>query len=362
MKSAKIDFVYKVIALTLFCVFVLVQFARAEKWDTYTFNGVYTYAQVMGTTCEGCMFDVPSEIMDEKFIMNFSGTSAEVYKYIQTSLNGRNFKMTKSGNKVKVRPIEELQESAFIDKDGNVQIVPQKYKTLYVQADSIQRNVRDSLRTMEKQRLDSLEKEKKDSLANVTQKQIRKFELQFVQVDRNFVRNLGVNWNEILASGNLRGRLDLFDAWEILANEMNDTSFIRRKITLYVDTLAEVTWGNESNEVEKTYNDNGVITQEYKYRQYGITTKIEIKDSTYKLNYAVRNNDDLHTNFTANTTGNLEDSLELNGEMVRNVQRVQGVPFLSKIPLVGELFKKQTNENIKSIYYVVCIPVKLEKE
>lgn len=357
MKSAKIDFAYKVIAGALFCVFVLVQFARAEN---YTFNGVYTYAQVMGTTCEGCMFDVPSEIMDEKFIMNFSGTSAEVYKYIQTSLNGRNFKMTKSGNKVKVRPIEELQESAFIDKDGNVQIVPQKYKTLYVQADSIQRNVRDSLRTTEKQRLDSLEKEKKDSLANVTQKQIRKFELQFVQVDRNFVRNLGVNWNEILASGNLRGRLDLFDAWEILANEMNDTSFIRRKITLYVDTLAEVTWGNESNEVEKTYNDNGVITQEYKYRQYGITTKIEIKDSTYKLNYAVRNNDDLHTNFTANTTGNLEDSLELNGEMVRNVQRVQGVPFLSKIPLVGELFKKQTNENIKSIYYVVCIPVKLE--
>ena len=53
MKSAKIDFVYKVIALTLFCVFVLVQFARAfEKWDTYT-SMVYTYAQVMGTTCEG---------------------------------------------------------------------------------------------------------------------------------------------------------------------------------------------------------------------------------------------------------------------------------------------------------------------
>lgn len=355
MKSAKIDFVYKVIAGALLCTFVLVQFARAEN---YSFNGVYTYAQVMGTTCDGCMFDVPSEIMDEKFIMNFSGTSAEVYKYIQTSLNGRNFKMTKNGNKVKVRPIEEIQESAYIDKDGQVQIVPQKYKTLYVIADSIQKSVRDSIRDTERKKLDSLEKEKKDSLANVTQKRIRKFELQFIQMDRNFIRNIGVNWSEILASGNLRGRLDLFDVWEIKANEMNDTSFIRRKITLYVDTIAKVSWGNESNEIEKTYNDNGIVTQEYKYRQYGITTELEIKDSTYKLNYAVRNNDDLHTNFTANTTGSLKDTLELNGEMVRNVQRIQGIPFLSEIPLLGHIFRKDVTENVKSIYYVVCVPVK----
>lgn len=357
MKSAKIDFAYKVMAGALFCVLVLVQFARAES---YTFNGVYTYAQVMGTTCEGCMFDVPSEIMDEKFIMNFSGTSSEVYKYIQSSLNGRNYKMTKNGNKIKVRPIEESQESAFIDKDGLVQIVPQKYKTLYVTADSIQKSVRDSIRLTERKIVDSLEQQKKDSLSKITQKRIRKFELQFIQMDRNFIRNMGVNWSEILASGNLRGRLKLFDDWEVRANEINDTSFIRRKITLYVDTLAEISWGNESNEVEKTYNDNGIVTQEYKYRQYGITTELEIKDSTYKLNYAVRNNDDLHTNFTANTTGNLKDTLELNGEMVRNVQRVQGVPFLSDIPLLGYLFRKDVKENVKSIYYVVCIPVKLE--
>lgn len=355
MKSAKIDFIYKVIAGALLCVLVLVQFARAEN---FTFNGVYTYAQVMGTTCQGCMFDVPSEIMDEKFIMNFSGTSSEVYKYIQTSLNGRNFKMTKNGNKVKVRPIEETQESAYIDKDGQVQIVPQKYKTLYVMADSIQKSFRDSLRTSEQRKLDSLEKSRRDSLANVTQKRIRKFELQFIQMDRNFIKNLGVNWSEILASGNLRGRLELFDNWEIRANEINDTSFIRRKITLYVDTIAQVSWGNESNEIEKTYNDNGIVTQEYKYRQYGITTELEIKDSTYQINYAVRNNDDLHTNFTANTTGSLKDTLELNGEMVRNVQRIQGVPFLSDIPLLGYLFRKDITENIKSIYYVVCIPVK----
>lgn len=358
MKSAKIDLVYKIIALTLFCVFVLVQTAKADKLDTYTFNGVYTYAQVMGTTCEGCMFDVPSEIMDEKFIMNFSGSSSEVYKYIQTSLNGRNFKMTKSGNKVKVRPIEESQESAFIDKDGQVVIIPQKYKTLYVTADSIQKSFRDSLRTSEQRRIDSLDKSRRDSLAKVTQKRIRKFELQFVQMDRNFIKNLGVNWSEILANGNLRGRLELFDNWELRANEINDTSFIRRKITLYVDTISQVSWGNESNEIEKTYNDNGIVTQEFKYRQYGITTELEIKDSTYKLNYAVRNNDDLHTNFTANTTGSLKDTLELNGEMVRNVQRIQGVPFLSNIPILGNLFQKDLTENVKSIYYVVCIPVK----
>lgn len=358
MKSAKIDLVYKIIVLTLFCLFVLVQTAKADKLDTYTFNGVYTYAQVMGTTCEGCMFDVPSEIMDEKFIMNFSGNGSEVYKYIQTSLNGRNYKMTKNGNKVKVRPIEESQESAFIDKDGQVVIIPQKYKTLYVTADSIQKSFRDSLRTSEQRKLDSLDKSRRDSMANVTQKKIRKFELQFIQMDRNFIKNLGVNWSEILANGNLRGRLELFDNWELRANEINDTSFIRRKITLYVDTIAQVSWGNESNEIEKTYNDNGIVTQEYKYRQYGITTELEIKDSTYKLNYAVRNNDDLHTNFTANTTGSLKDTLELNGEMVRNVQRIQGVPFLSDIPLLGYLFRKNLTENVKSIYYVVCIPVK----
>lgn len=337
----------------LLCVYLCVQSIAND----FVYNGVYSVSQVLSSSCENCLFDVPAEFMEEKIICNLSGvTSDDVFRYVQTAMNGRGWRVTRSKNKITARQKEEQTQAAFIDHSGNVQIVDTKFLNTYKLADSIQAKLKDSLVSMENYKQDSLQKFVRDSLNNIKQKPLKRFELQFVQMDKNFARRMGVKWPEVLAAGNLRGKLELFDLWEARALEMNDTSFIRRKVTLSLDSVGVVSWGNETQELERTYNDNGVVTQDYKYRQYGITATISVLDSTYKLEYVVRNNDDLHTNFTGTTKGLFTDTLELTGELNKHVVHSTGLPFLSSIPLLGRLFRVDNAEMVRSVYYVYAIP------
>lgn len=339
--------------IILLCVYLCVQSIAND----FVYNGVYSVSQVLSSSCENCLFDVPAEFMEEKIICNLSGvTSDDVFRYVQTAMNGRGWRVTRSKNKITARQKEEQTQAAFIDHSGNVQIVDTKFLNTYKLADSIQAKLKDSLVSMENYKQDSLQKFVRDSLNNIKQKPLKRFELQFVQMDKNFARRMGVKWPELLAAGNLRGKLDLFDQWELKALQMDDTSFIRRKVTMSLDSVGVVSWGNETQELERTYNDNGVVTQDYKYRQYGITATISILDSTYKLEYVVRNNDDLHTNFTGTTKGMFTDTLELTGDLQKNVVRKTGLPFLSSIPLLGNLFCTQNIERVQSVYYVYAIP------
>lgn len=322
-----------------------------------TYNGVYSVSQILSSSCENCFFDVPAEFMDEKIVCNLTNANSEdVFKYVQMAMNGRNWRVTKNKNKVTARIKEEQTQSAFVDLSGNVQVVDTKFLNLYKLADSIQNKLKDSLVYMEKYKQDSLNKVVRDSLNNVVQKPLRKFELQFIQMDKNFCRRMGFSWPELVADGDLHGKLKLFDEWELRAIQMDDTSFIRRKVTLSLDSSGSVSWGNETQELERTYNDNGIVTQDYKYRQYGITATITILDSTYKLDYVVRNNDDLHTNFTGTTKGLFTDTLELTGDLQKKVNRETGVPGLSSIPVIGCLFRQINIENVQSVYYVYAIP------
>ena len=337
----------------LLCMLFYIQSTSNEL----TYNGVYSVAQILSSSCENCFFDVPAEFMDEKIVCNLTNANSEdVFKYVQTAMNGRNWRVTKNKNKVTARIKEEQTQSAFVDLSGNVQVVDTKFLSLYKLADSIQSKLKDSLLYMEKYKQDSLNNVIQDSLNNVVQKPLRKFELQFIQMDKNFCRRMGVTWPELVGNGNIRGKLSVFDEWELRAIQMDDTSFIRRKVTLSLDSSGAVSWGNESQELERTYNDNGIVTQDYKYRQYGITASITIQDSTYKLDYVVRNNDDLHTNFTGTTKGKFTDTLELTGELQKKVNRETGVPGLSSIPVIGCLFRQINVENVQSVYYVYAIP------
>ena len=339
--------------IILLCMYLYVQSIA----DNFVYNGVYSVAQILSSSCQNCLFDVPAEFMEEKLICNISGsTSEDVFKYVQSAMNGRGWRVTKAKNKITARQKEEQTQAAFIDHNGNVQIVDTKFLNMYKLADSIQTKIKDSLVFMEKYKQDSLQKFVRDSLDNIKQKPLKRFELQFVQMDKNFARRMGVKWAEVIAAGNLRGKLDLFDMWEARALELNDTSFIRRKVTLSLDSVGVVSWGNETQELERTYNDNGIVTQDYKYRQYGITATISVLDSTYKLEYVVRNNDDLHTNFTGTTKGHFTDTLELTGELQKHVVHTTGLPFLSSIPLLGHLFRVDNAELVRSVYFVYAIP------
>ena len=133
--------------LILLCIcFYIQSFA-----DKLTYNGVYTVAQILSSSCENCVYDVPAEFMDEKVICNLNNvTNEDVFKYIQSSMNGRNWKVTRNKNKITARIKEEQTQSAFIDLSGNVQVVDTKFINLYKQADSIQTKLKDSLVYMEK--------------------------------------------------------------------------------------------------------------------------------------------------------------------------------------------------------------------
>ena len=187
--------------LILLCMYLYVQSIA----DNFVYNGVYSVAQILSSSCQNCLFDVPAEFMEEKVICSVSGvTSEDVFKYVQSAMNGRGWRVTKTKNKITARQKEEQTQAAFIDHNGNVQIVDAKFLNTYKLADSIQTKIKDSLAYAEKYIQDSLQKFVHDSLDNIKQKPLKRFELQFVQMDKNFVRRMGVKWPEVVAAGNLR--------------------------------------------------------------------------------------------------------------------------------------------------------------
>ena len=36
--------------------------------DEFVYNGVYSVAQILSSSCDNCLFDVPAEFMEEKVI------------------------------------------------------------------------------------------------------------------------------------------------------------------------------------------------------------------------------------------------------------------------------------------------------
>ena len=77
----------------------------------------------------------------------------------------------------------------------------------------------------------------------------------------------------------------------MFATENNDTTYNERKLAFTLDSTMAIDWGSEEQAIVKTYQNDGVVTQDYEWRKYGLIVKIIRDGRRVKMEYTFRDKD-----------------------------------------------------------------------
>ena len=182
----------------------------------------------------------------------------------------------------------------------------------------------DSLKCAERDRTQRV----KDSLSSIKiPKTYKTYELQYYAYNKEFADKLGMEWREVLASGNLRKLPTFYDDWKFTAQQNNDTAFTFRQMVFSVDSAINIDWGTEEQTLEQTFNDGGVVTSNYEWRKFGIIINVERNQEQIKLSYTFRDKQQSISILQGQAVGNENDTLFLTGNYSLKRTNEVGIPF-----------------------------------
>lgn len=316
-------------------ILLLVISSKAFAGD-YEFKGVFKVQAVLLQYCEDCWLELPPDYLQSDFTLSVNTDSEKsFFKSLQASSKGIGWELTKNGNKLKAEPVQNVDNLIFISCiDFEPHNVPKYLYSSSVKADSIKCFKRDSLANYEQMKNDSLFKIA-DSLAKIPPLEFANFELRYFSFAKSYADYWGFDWQEILATGNLHNKLNVYDSWLFNLTETNDTAFTYRSMFFSVDSSLSLDWGSEEQTLEKTFNDNGVISQSYEWRKYGLIITITRTAERVKLDYTFRDKGASVGVLQGSAIANTGDTLFLQGNYSVVRETNQGIPILSKIPIVN---------------------------
>lgn len=336
--------------------FLLVLCVCAEKCfaQSYEYRGVFPAQNVLISYCDNCFLQLPPEYLQTNLVLSVStNDKKELFTAIQKSSLASGWKLRKSGKNLIATPEDIQQTIPFIScLDNKVKDVPKHLYILSVKSDSIECLKRDSLRFV---LLDSLSRVK-DSLSKIKPLDFKKYELRYYSISKAFADKIGVKWQDVLATGNLHNALKIYDDWQIIATKNNDTTFNARKMVFSLDSLINVDWGSEEQVIEKSFIQDGVITESYEWRKYGILINVLRVGGRVKLQYTFRDKDNSVSVLSGSAVGVETDTLHLWGEYSVNREIVSGIPFLSGLPFVGYLFSTHTTQTDYKKFELFLLP------
>lgn len=319
------------VALVLLLIFSSKVFA-----GDYEFRGVYKVQTILLQYCEDCWLELPPDYLQSDFTLAVNTDKEKsFFKSLQASSRAIGWELTKNGNKLKAEPVQNADNLIFIScMDFEPRNVPKYLYSSSIKADSIKCFKRDSLANYEQIKNDSLFKIS-DSLAKLPPLEFANFELRYFSFAKSYADYWGFDWQEILASGNLHNKLKVYDSWLFRLTETNDTAFTYRSMFFSVDSSLSLDWGSEEQTLEKTFNDNGVISQSYEWRKYGLIITISRTAERVKLDYTFRDKGASIGVLQGSAIANTGDTLFLQGNYSVVREYNQGIPILSKIPIVN---------------------------
>lgn len=303
-----------------------------DSANLYEFAGVYTVAEVLPAYCTNCALSLPSEYLQTSVVLSVrSDKKKELWNALKSASLANGWLLTKQGNTIKAQRQEDNGKIYISCLDSSVQRVPSDEFLYRIKADSLKCASRDSLRAL----ADSLGALPPPPLPSPLPFQT--YKLEYIAYNKTFSDKMGVEWRQIIASGNLKKMPSFYDKWQMWAVENNDTNFTRRTLEFALDTSINIDWGNEKQVPEKTYSeDGGIVATNYEWRKYGISIKVKRQGDKITLDYTVRNEDNGTLNGRA--VGNASDTLTTNGTYRTTQEISEGLPLLSRIPLIGALF------------------------
>ena len=350
------------VAVILFIVTLFVLRANASN---FVYKGLYSVETVLVNYCKDCYLELPPDYLKSEIVLAVDTDDEKSFiKAVQASSNavGWNLTRQKSG-RLKAEPMENVGNIVFIScMDNTPHNVPKYLYSASVKADMIQCAKRDSLENLVKERV-KIDSIRVDSLSKL-RLDFAGYQLKYFSYSKAFTDKLGVEWSSLLSNGNLHNKLKVFDEWRFIATETNDTSFTERSVIFSVDSSLSLDWGSEEQTIKTTFVNDGVTSTDYEWRKYGLLINVKRDGHRVKMDYVFRDKDNSISVLQGSVIGNEGDTLRLVGNYNSTRQIQSGVPFISSVPILGELFKIRQNvlDNRAFELYLLPQPQKAVKD
>lgn len=257
-------------------------FANTTKTFRWAYQGEYLLSDVLIDLCDrsGCSFGSSGEVVDLPITLSVKTSSKEILLHtIRNALLSSGYYLRGSlDGELSIYKDATFETSAFVDRLGEVQIVPKSLMSVYQAADK------------KKKELDSLSKVQKEPLKS------RRWVFEFVSISDNLNKNYGLELSHPLLYGNLSithplNNTHLAEAWNIDFLNSQDSLFEFRQIEFDLDSTINLSWGIQKQVQESTIIQEGATSVNYSWRQYGIELKISAVNGV-KMEYMLRSVDE----------------------------------------------------------------------
>lgn len=326
-----------------------------DEYD-YEFSGMYQWGEVITSLCERgyCRVSLPREFYELTVPLSiYEKTFDATFSALKLQAKADGWILSLSGSKSKrtlTARLDVESSASFIScLDTSVRTVPSKDLFRYRLVDSLKckemNRRRDSLRV----------------LADSVLLPSSRYRISFYVVSSNFVRNLGVSWTEVFASGDLTSVPKFITDWTFRAVSENDTTAEFRSIELDVDSTASLHWGSQrKEESDAVLTSSGVYKTSYTWRDYGLTLKLS-RTLKYGIrgDYTLAQRDEQNSVISGNFGGGGKDSIVAFGVFDSYLNTFDGIPWLSGLPFIGYIFGTEHREKVKQFFVIEIVRVDL---
>lgn len=238
------------------------------------FQGNYVLGDILSDLCSrtGCALGLSGDVVELPVTLSVKTNSP------QTLLSALRLSVASSGYYLsgsltdKLSVVRDLTAdvSVFIDCSGNVQTVPRLQLSTYKKADSIRCALPVSIP--------------------------QRWRFDFMSVSDVALKTYGLDVSHPLAYGNIsishpRENSHLADSWNLDYLATLDSLFEHRSVSFDLDSTVSFSWGIQKQIMSNVVINNGIQTNSYEWRQYGVTIDITAYPKM-KMNYTLRSPDE----------------------------------------------------------------------
>lgn len=249
---------------------------HAEPTKTYKwmYQGNYVLGDLLSDLCSrtGCSLGLSGDVVELPVTLSVKTNSPQVLlSAVRLSVAASGFYLsgTVDGN-LTVERDATADVAVFIDRHNQVQTVPKRQLHAYKKADSL--------------------------AALLPETVSRRWRFDFMSVSDVAARSYGVEVSHPLAYGDLSltrflEKQHWSQSWNFDYLAQMDSLFEHRSISFDLDSTVSFSWGTQKQILSKTFIQDGIQTNNYEWRQYGVEVQI-VSYPKMKMVYTLRSPDE----------------------------------------------------------------------
>ena len=299
-----------------------------------------------------CRTQLPREFFELSVPLNvYENSFDDAFKSLAMQAKADGYRLVKKGRE---RPYtvmavkDEKEEVGYIScVDTSVHVVDSRDVSKHMYADSVKCAARAASR------------DSAIAYGRSVHYPATRYRVSFYVVSSSFLYNLGIDWTEVFVQGDLKSAPKLIAGWSLKAVAVNDTTAEFRSIEVDLDSSTTLHWGSQRKEEKGvvTYS-TGVSQTDYEWRDYGLTLTLQ-RDTVagVRAEYTLAQRDENNSILKGAFGGGGLDSVSAWGVYDSYQYYEKGVPFLSTIPVLGNLFKSEARDKVKSFFVIEVYPI-----